>query len=348
MSYVAIAGVVVSAASAGYQGYQSNKANKANKSNQNAYLSALGKSEKEAQKLFDDFLDEYNNSREKLRDGMTLQQYTQRAIQSLNDPQLNAAWERSKNADWDLAQRYAEEGSNQNVSIFKKMLDEVGGGSYDQLVERRNQAILGDDLQANYARARELQAPQQMAGSVRRDRWGNAVEGQAGDRFEFNIAQEQIQQQQERQFARATQAINDDRTAAERQQERALSFLPMLNYSEYASSQVLNPFNAADLQTRLTDLSTTASMVGGFINRAYTEPKQPGMVSTAANDQAMQQGIQSLIGSLGNLSTTSGGSGSGSGGYSTSGTSAATNASSGNQYMAYSAPATSTATYGGK
>ena len=294
---VAWVSLAVTAGSAVYGGVQSNNANKANAANAAAQNKATQKSEKEARQLFNRLMKDYGESKEKL-EGMSIHDYIGNMVTSLNNDELSKAYYDARNADWEMAQQWAERATEQNVDLFDSVIDSVGGGNYRELLEIRDQAILGDDIAATYGRARELTAPRQAAGSVVRSSDGTPVTGQRGDALEFSVAKEQILAQQERQFTRSSQAINDDRTAAERQQERAISFLPLLDYSNFTSTQVVQPFQQAQLQAQLAMLQTEASLASAAMGRAYTLPQAAPVASTAASDALVAQSVQSMAGQM--------------------------------------------------
>lgn len=298
MSVAAWATVAVAAGSAAYGGYSTNKANKANKSNQEAYNKATQKSEKEAKKLFNQFLSGYNDAKAEL-EGLSLQEYIENTVDAIDDPELRKAYYDARNADWDLAQQLADEATEQNLDLFDTALERVGAGSYKDLITARNETILGEDLESIYARSRELQAPRQAAGSVRRDMTtGEPIQGQRGDRIEFQIATEEQLKQNERTFNRSRTAIEDDRAAAVRQQERAISFLPMLDYSQFATTNVVQPYQQAKIQSQLAILQADASLANSAMNAAYRQPEKPLGIDTTASQQLTQDSMKALVGGL--------------------------------------------------
>ena len=298
--WLGVATVAVGAGTAAYGANQQKKSDKANAANQQAYLKSVQQNEKEARKLFDGFMEGYNSSKERLA-GMSLRDYIGRQVQALNDPQLNEAFRKSKDADWDQAQRFADEGSTQNASIFNRIVDEVGGGNYKELLARRDQAILGEDIKSLYAEARRLQAPKQAAGSVRRNEDGEVIGGQRGDKFEFDISTTEIQKSNDRMFEKSRTAIEDDRVAAARQQDRAIQFLPMLDYSSFANNSVTQPFNAAKLSSELAMLQADANMAANAMSMAYSKPLAPAQMGNPMAAQMMTQGTQMAIGGIADL-----------------------------------------------
>lgn len=295
-------GLAVSAGTAIYGGVQSNKAGKANKANQQAYLKANMKSEKEARKMFDGFIKGYNSSKEKLEEGMTLEAYIGNMVKALGDPELEKQYRAARNGDWEQAQRFADEATDQNISAFNRIVDNVSGGDYQKFLKKRNDIIMSEDVDSLYKEARRLTAPRQMAGSVRRDpETGEAIGGQRGDKFEFDVSTTAIKESHDRQFAKLTTAIESDRTTAERQKERAISFLPMLDYSGFTSSQVVQPFQQQSTAAQLAMLQADANMAANAMSMAFGKPLAPAQIDTSRYDAMAMQGTQQSIGALAEL-----------------------------------------------
>jgi hypothetical protein len=295
-----VATVAVGAGTAIYGANQQKKTSEANQQNSEKYLKAIQQNEREARKLFDGFMEGYNASKERLA-GMSLQDYIGRQVQALNDPYLNEAFRKSKDADWEQAQRFADEGSTQNASIFNRIVDEVGGGNYKELLARRDAAVMGEDIKSLYAEARRLQAPKQMAGSVRRNEDGEVIGGQRGDKFEFDISTTAIKEQNDRMFEKSRTAIEDDRVAAARQQDRAIQFLPMLDYSSFANNAVVQPFNQAKLSSELAMLQAEANMAANAMSMAFSKPLAPAQMSNPMAGQLMAGGTQMALGGIADL-----------------------------------------------
>lgn len=298
MTWAAVATVAVGAVSTGVGAYSSNKANKANKSNQEAYNKATQKSEKEARKLFNEFMKGYEDAKAEL-EGLSLREYIENSVEAIGDEGLRQVYYDARNADWDMAQQLADEATDQNINLFDRALESVGAGSYKEIVEARNQSILGEDLESIYARSRELQAPRQAAGSVRRDlATGEAIQGQRGDRMEFQVAVEEQLKQNERVFNRSRTAIEDDRAAAARQQERAISFLPMLNFADFATTNVVQPYQQDKMRAQLAMLQADAQLATQAMAAAYRAPLAPGQIDTTASQQMQSDGMKAIIGGL--------------------------------------------------
>lgn len=295
-------GLGIAAGSAVYGGVQSNKANKANKANQQAYNKGVIKSEKEARKLFDGFIGDYNSSKEKLEEGITLQEYIGNMITALGDPELEKQFRAAKNADWEQAQRFADEATDQNISAFNRVVDNVSGGDYQKFIKKRNEIVMSEDVDSLYKEARRLKAPKQMAGSVRRDpETGEVIGGQRGDKFEFDVSTTAIKEANDRQFAKLNTTIESDRTAAERQKERAIQFLPMLDYAGFTSSQVVQPYQTAKVSTQLAMLQADANMAANAMSMAFGKPLAPAQIDTSKYDAMAAAGTQQAIGSLAEL-----------------------------------------------
>lgn len=294
-----IIAAVVGAAGTAYGASQNSKAAKANAANQSAFGAAQQQSEAEARKLYDGLIAQYNKSKEKTVDGLSLREYIGNQVEALNDPQLKQAYYSSREQDWATAQRWADQASTQNVSVFNKIVDEIGGGSYKNLISARNNAILGDNIDAAYQRASELKSSQIPAGSVRKDASGQALPNSRADKFTFNTAYEEVQKANDRVFQKSTQAINDDRTAAERQQVQAQTFLPFLDYSAYTTNSVTNPFNQAKLATSLNALNNDAQLAGAALGKAVQNPLAPQQLDATAGNQYIQQGSQLAVAALG-------------------------------------------------
>lgn len=295
--WIGIATAAVGAGTAVYGANQQKKASKANKQNQEAYLKSVQQNEAEARKLFDSFIEGYNNSKERL-EGMSIREYVQNTVTALNDPTLNAAFRKAKDGDWEQAQRFADEGSDQNVSIFNRVVDEVGGGNYKELLAKRDAAIFGEDVESLYSEARRLQAPKQAAGSVRRDENGDVIGGQRGDKFEFDISTTAIKEANDRTFEKSRIAIEDDRVAAARQQDRAIQFLPMLDYSGFTAQSVVAPYNQAKISAELAMLQAEANLASNAMSMAYGKPLAPAQIDSSGAAALTAQGTQMALGGL--------------------------------------------------
>jgi hypothetical protein len=301
MSSAAIwATVAVGAATAGAGYLSQRETDKANEQNSQKYLDAIQKNEKEARRLFDGFMKGYNSSKERL-EGMSLRDYIGRQVEALNDPVLTASFRKARDGDWEQAQRFADEGSDQNVSIFNRIIDEVGGGNYKELLARRDKAIMGEDIESLYKEARRLQAPKQMAGSVRRNEDGEVIGGQRADKFEFDISTSAIKEQNDRMFEKSRIAIEDDRVAAARQQDRAIQFLPMLDYSSFVNNAVVQPFNEAKLRTELTLLQSEANLAANAMSMAFSKPLAPAQMSNPFAGELMSTGTKAAMGGIADL-----------------------------------------------
>lgn len=295
---VAVAMVAAAAISAGgamYGADQNKKASDANTRNQQAYNKAIQASEKEARKLYDGYVKEWKKAQKEQGEDLSLQQFISDQIAVLDDPQLQDLYYSVKQEDWDLAQQMADEATEQNMSSFNRLVDNVSGGDYDALVQARNQSVLGADAQSIYNRARELQAPSIMAGSARQ---GGDSTFQRADRQEYNVAQESIQQADEIRFTRARAAIEDDRVAAQRQQERALSFLPAIDYTGYANSAVVSPSQSARLQLGMSELNFYANMAAQSMNAAFRPPTAPPAIATNPGDALIKAGMEGTTSAL--------------------------------------------------
>jgi len=307
-------GLGISAASAAYGAYSTNKGQKASKKNQQAFNLATIKNEEEARKLFDGFIKQYNESAEKLEEGMTIEEYMGRMVKVLNNPQLEEAYRKSRRGDWAMAQEFADQANEQNLSAFDLAVERISGGDYDKMLETRNKTILGESWEDLYKESTRVRAPRQIAGSVARGGEGEAVEGQRADKFEFQQSITDQRKQNEITFARSRTAIEDDRVAAQRQQQRASEFLPMLNYSDFASQNVVQPFNAQSLQAQLAKLQLEAGLASNAMGAAFGAPQPPPAIDTSASQALTQQGTQQAIAALASMyktnQQTSGGSGS--------------------------------------
>ena len=294
-------GLGISAASAAYGASQTRKGNKANKSNQEAFNLATIKNEKEARKLFDGFISQYNNSAEKLEEEMTLEEYMGRMVKALNNPELEAAYRKSRRGDWAMAQEFADQANEQNLSAFDLAVNRISGGDYDKMLETRNQTIFSENAEDLYKEARRLQAPRQMAGGVVRDKKGTAASGQRSDKYEFQLSESAIRKQNEITFGRSRTAIEDDRVAAQRQQQRASEFLPQLNYSEFTAQNVVQPFNQQSLQAQLSKLQLEAGLASNAMTQAFGVPAAPPAIDTTASQAMTAQGTQAAIAALASM-----------------------------------------------
>ena len=293
-----IIAAVVGAAGTAYGASQNKKAADANQANQDAFGKAQQLSEAEARKLYDGLIASYNKSKERA-EGISIREYIQAQIEALGDPVLKQKFYESREDDWAMAQKWADEASTQNISVFNRIVDNIGGGSYKNLIAARNKAALGDDIDKAYARAAELRNTRIPAGSVRKAPDGSALPNSRADKFEFGVAYEEVQKSNDRVFAKTTQAINDDRTAAERQQVQASTFLPFLDYAAFTTNSVTQPFNQAKLSLAMNALNNDAQLAGAALGKAVQNPLAPQQIDTAAGDKMIAQGTQLAIGALG-------------------------------------------------
>lgn len=301
----AVAAAAISAGGAAYGANQNKKAGDANARNQQAYNKATQLKEKEARKLYDDFVKQWEEKKEELGDEFTLAQFVQDTLDAAGDPRLQDLYYSVRQRDWETAQSMADEAMVQNESAFNRLVNNVSGGDYQSLVQARNQAVLGSDAQSIYNRARELQAPNIAAGSVRQ---GGDTTFQRADRQEYQVAQEAVMQADEIRFNRARAAIEDDRVAAQRQQERALSFLPAVDYLGYAQSSVIAPSQSARLQLGMSELNFYANMAAQSMGAAFASPAPPPAIATNPGDALMRAGIEGVGSALGGLYNTQGAS----------------------------------------
>lgn len=298
MSWVALGVAAVGAAGTAYGANQNKKAGEANAANQDLFQKARQLSEKEARKLYDDFVDQWEERKDELGEDFTMQQFLKDQIDAIGDPQLQELYYSIRQQDWETAQSMADEAMAQNESAFNRLVNNISGGDYQQLVQARNTSVLGADAQSIYNRARELQAPNIAAGSVRQ---GDDTTFQRADRQEYQVAQEAVMQADEIRFNRARAAIEDDRVAAQRQQERALSFLPAVDYLGYAQSSVIAPSQSARLQLGMSELNFYANMAAQSMGAAFSSPAPPPAIATNPGDALMAAGIQTTGSALGSL-----------------------------------------------
>lgn len=294
----AIAAAAISAGATVYGAEQNKKAGEASAANQQAYNKATQLKEKEARKLYDGFIKDWKKRQEDMGDDFTLQQFIREQVEVSNDPQLRDAYYSVRQEDWNMAQQFADEATDQNMSAFTRLLDNVSGGDYQQLVRARNEAVLGADVRSMYERSRELQAPSILAGSAQR---GDDTTFQRADRQEYQIAQETTERFDEMRFNRARAAIEDDRVAAQRQQERALSFLPAIDYLGYANTSVINPAQSAKLQLGMSELNFYANMAAQSMGTAFSSPQPPPAIATNPGDALVKAGVEGTTASIASL-----------------------------------------------
>lgn len=298
-SIALIAAAVIGASATVYGANKSAQTAKANRQNASAFNEAQALSEAEARKLYDGLIVDYNKSKEKLQKKMSLREYVGNAIATIGDPVLKQKYYESRNEDWVVAQKWADEASTQNISVFNKLVDNIGGGSYQKLIAARNQSILGEDINAVYDRAQELRSSKIPAGSVKKTADGQIAPNTRADKFNFGISYDVVRDSNDRIFQKSSNAIESDRGAAQRQQERAISFMPMLNYSEFSTNAVLQPFNQAQLASSLAILNNDASLAQAALGKAVQNPQAPIVGSTASSDALAAGGAKLAIAALG-------------------------------------------------
>ena len=299
-----VAGITlaIGAASAGYGAYQTRKGQKAGAKNTREYYDAIIKNEKEARELFDMFIKNYNESAEKLEEGMTIEQYAENMIKTLGNPELERLYRESRMGDWDQAQQIADMANKQNLSAFDMAVEVVSGGDYKKHLETRNKAAVSEKAEDLYKESARLRAPKTVAGSVTRGNVGQlAVEGQRADKQDFIASLSSVRDFNKTTFERTRTIVEDDRVAAQRQQQRASEFLPLLDYSQFAAQNVVQPFNQDSLRAQLAKLQMEAQLASNAMGAAFGAPQPPPTIDTTASQALTTQGTQMALAGLSSL-----------------------------------------------
>jgi hypothetical protein len=298
---LAVGAGALAGGAAAYGASQTKKGQKANRSNLMAHNEAVIKNEKELRKLFDGFIGKYNESAEKLEEGLTIQEYVERAAYALGDPTLIAKYRESRNADWQQMQQWADQANEQNASAFKKMLDSVSGGDFGEFLKIRNKTIVSNDLQDVYNEAQRIRSAKQPAGSVVRGPEGEAVAGQRQDKANFLTSVTAKLGYDETQFNRSRTAIEDDRAAATRHTQHASEFGQFINFADFAAQNVVQPFNQQSLEAQLRKLQIESGLASQAMGAAFGAPQPPPTIDTSASQALTAEATRSAIAGLASL-----------------------------------------------
>jgi len=292
---VAAIGLGVAAVGTAYGAYSASETASDNRALSEQAREDESKRRKKAQKEFAKAVEAYNKIRED-RPGLTFKEFSKEQIQALNDPALLASFQQATQSSFDIAQLIADQATKSNLSNFQSAVEQLSGGKYEELLAARNEAILNDNPQEALRRSIELQSPFLLpGGSVNVGPDGIPISGQRADALTFQLAYETQDAMQQRRLTNASNAIRDDRDAATRQQEKALSFLESSDFTGFASDLARDSlaqriaYQNAD-ETRQFGLATSFAQAA-----ANDSTRQPNFQSNAA-DLALIQSSLDLAG----------------------------------------------------
>lgn len=290
-----IAAAAIGAAGTAYGAYSASKTAKENQQLGNQAVADEQKRRQAAAKEATRLMDEYNNLRSE-RPGLTLQAFISERVQALNDPELNAAFRQFKQEDYDQAQHIADQAASGNIEQFESIVDKISAGKADEFLNKRNEIALSTNEVDAFNRAMQLRSPAIPAGTVKMDSQGRFVEGQRADKQVFQTAFETQEQQRALQFDRVNAILEQDRSAAERQQEKAKDFLSFTDYTGFANA-IASEQRAQQLAVQLADEERQFQLIRDFSNAAFSnQTAQPQFQSTSGSDAITRAGIE-LVGS---------------------------------------------------
>lgn len=257
---------------------------------------------REAERL----IDEFNELREE-RPDVSIEGYLRDIVNTLGDEDAREAFESATKADFANAQLIADEASQANVDVFELMNEQVSGGRAADFLRERNRLIDETNSSAAFDRALQLRAPAIGAGTVQVDKDGNFIEGQRADRQVFQTAFEVSEAQRDKKYSRLTDAIASDRTVAERQRERAVTFLPTTDFTS-TSIGLVGESRAAQAAFQALDEERQFGLIQTFLGAAASDQTgTPTFGSTAAADKLTSEGISTALRGAGQLTIGSGG-----------------------------------------
>lgn len=253
----------------------------------------------EAAKEFSKAIDAYNKLVEE-RPGITFRDFVAERVAALNDPELKEAFRNTRQEDFDFAQSIADQASRKNVDTFNVVFDNLSGGVGKELIDRRNEIALKDDAVSRFQRSLELQAPAIAADSAQFDANGNLIRGQRADAFSFRIAEEADRQARNEQFAKIQSVIESDRSVAERQQEKALSFLDFGSFTDYAT-RLQEQSLAARLAQQQIDEERQIQFARDFASAAFTDQTRQPNYYESGGDKLFTEGVAGAVRAAGNI-----------------------------------------------
>ena len=295
---IAAAGVAVSAGSA-YAGYQQNeKANDANlaaqqgsKEDYEARLKSAAKTAKELNAQYNEVV--------KDRPNLSYESFVRDHLRAIDDPYVRQVYDTAKSADFERLREFGNRATLDNVDNLKKVADELSGGQFEQIVQKRNDLVLNTDAASRYARAYELAAPVRTgASTVRYDSQGRLIEGQRADKQAFSIANEVQTGIEQEQKSDLRQLETDRLQAAQSQVEKAKSFTSFYDPTGYAANQeaqrqsLINGYQALD-ESRAFDLY---KMFAGAA--AGITPTQPTYQNNTGGNALISSGVQGGMSAL--------------------------------------------------
>lgn len=239
------------------------------------------------------------------RPDITIESYLRDVLSALDTPEAEEArkaFEKATIRDFESAQYIADQASQNNVDVFQLLSEDVSGGRYGDFLRERNSIIDQTNSKDAFDRALQLRAPTIPAGTVQLDSQGRFVEGQRADKKVFSTAFEVDQAMQDKKYSRLTDAISSDRTVAERQQERASTFLPATSFTGVQLNTIDSSRAAAALYQGL-DEERQFSLIRDFLSAASSnQTANPNYQSTAGADALTAAGTAQALKSAGQLS----------------------------------------------
>lgn len=233
------------------------------------------------------------------RPDISWESFVQNHIRAIDDPILRQAYTEAKAKDYEMLRTFASQASDDNVDNLERILDDISGGQWAALRDKRNELVMETDAQARMARAFELSAPVRSgASTVRYDSQGRLVEGQRADKQAFTVAQEVQTAVEQEQKQDIRQLQSDYTQVALSQQQRATDFMGFFDATGQAISMETNR-SALEHGYQAMDEQRAFDMFKMFAGAsAGTAPVQPLYQDTGVGNQLISSGLSGFSSSV--------------------------------------------------
>lgn len=285
MGAIAAWATVAIAAGSAYAGSQQNK----KEAEQNARLEEEAKTDyaarlKLAGNTAKEMEREYNEI-VKDRPNLSWESFIGDKIKAINDPYLRQFYSQAKAQDFEALRSFAKVASQDNVANLQKAADDLSGGRWKEITDKRNELVMQTDAGARMARAYELAAPVRTgASTVRYDDQGRLIEGQRADKQAFSVAQEVQTATEQEQKADLRQLETDRLSAAQSQTQKADQFMQFFDPTGYATAAeadrtaLVNNYQKTDEERQFEMYKLWAQASSGI------QPVQPNYTTGAGNE----------------------------------------------------------------
>lgn len=290
---VGIAAAAVIGAAATTYGVSENK--KAGKKNQQLqadseedFADRLKVAAKEAKRLEGQY-----NKIVKKRPNLKWDTYVKEQIRHIDDPMVRELYVNGKQEDFEALRKLASMASEDNVQNLMSAADEISGGQWKTMVQKRNDLVLNTDAAQRFTRANELAAPiREDASTVRYDDKGQLIQGQRSDKQALQLAYEtQVASDREQKDDIRT-LQQDTLNAAASQQQKASEFTSFFDPSGFATANA-QQYNAQKTNWQLLDEKAAMDMYDIFARGAQNmQPTQPNYGPANPGDAMIKAGVE--------------------------------------------------------